>query len=102
MIIGIPSEIKPQESRVGLTPVSVQELTNYGHEVLVQDKAGFGAGFENADYIKAGAKISSTAEDIFNDSEMIIKVKEPLANEVAMLFVSLMKQLQMSLIDFHF
>ena len=85
MLIGVPSEIKPQESRVGLTPASVQELTNYGHQVLVQDKAGFGAGFENEDYEKAGGKIMSTAEDIFNDAEMIVKVKEPLTNEVAML-----------------
>ena len=85
MLIGVPSEIKPQESRVGLTPESVQQLSNYGHSVLVQDKAGFGAGFENEDYEKAGAKISSTAEDIFNDAEMIVKVKEPLTNEVAML-----------------
>ena len=85
MLIGVPSEIKPQESRVGLTPASVQELINHGHQVLVQDKAGFGAGFENEDYEKVGAKISSTAEDIFNEAEMIIKVKEPLTNEVAML-----------------
>ena len=85
MLIGVPSEIKPQESRVGLTPTSVQELTNYGHQVLVQDKAGFGAGFDNDVYEKAGAKIFATAEEIFNDSEMIVKVKEPLTSEVAML-----------------
>ena len=85
MLIGVPKEIKPQEFRVGLTPSSTQELTNHGHEVLIQDKAGFGAGFENEDYIKAGAKISLTAEDIFNDAEMIVKVKEPLVNEVEML-----------------
>jgi len=85
MLIGVPSEIKPQESRVGLTPASVQELTNYGHQVFVQDKAGFGAGFENEDYEKAGGKIILTAEDIFNDAEMIVKVKEPQKNEVEML-----------------
>ncbi|MDC0194902.1 alanine dehydrogenase [Alphaproteobacteria bacterium] len=85
MLIGVPSEIKPQESRVGLTPSSVQELTNYGHQVLVQDNAGFGAGFENEDYEKAGAKIYTSAKDIFNDVEMIVKVKEPLTNEVEML-----------------
>ena len=71
MLIGVPSEIKPQESRVGLTPSSVQELTNYGHKVIVQDNAGFGAGFENEDYIKSGASISSKVEDIFNEAEMI-------------------------------
>ena len=85
MKVGVPSEIKAQESRVGLTPLSVQELTNHGHDVLVQNNAGFGAGFENADYEKAGAKIASTAADVFNDSDMIVKVKEPQSEEVNML-----------------
>ncbi len=85
MRIGVPSEIKAQESRVGLTPLSVQELTNHGHDVLIQDNAGFGAGFENLDYEKAGAKIAPTAGDIFNDSDMIVKVKEPQSEEVSML-----------------
>jgi alanine dehydrogenase len=85
MKIGVPSEIKAQESRVGLTPLSVQELTNHGHEVFIQDNAGFGAGFENEDYQKAGAHIASTAGDIFNDSDMIVKVKEPQSEEVKML-----------------
>ncbi len=85
MLIGVPSEIKAQESRVGLTPKSVLELTNHGHEVIIQDNAGIGAGFENNDYKNAGAKISKNVSDIFNDAEMIVKVKEPLANEVEML-----------------
>ena len=85
MKIGVPTEIKAQESRVGLTPISVQELTNHGHEVIIQDNAGFGAGFENTDYEKVGAKIAPSAGDIFNDSDMIVKVKEPLSNEVSML-----------------
>ena len=85
MKIGVPTEIKAQESRVGLTPTSVQELTNHGHEVIIQDNAGFGAGFENADYEKVGAKIAPSAGDIFNDSDMIVKVKEPLSSEVSML-----------------
>ena len=85
MKIGVPKEIKAQESRVGLTPISVQELTNHGHEVIIQDNAGFGAGFENSDYEKVGAKIAPIAGDIFNDSDMIVKVKEPLSNEVSML-----------------
>ena len=85
MKIGVPKEIKAQESRVGLTPISVQELTNHGHEVIIQDNAGFGAGFENSDYEKVGAKIAPSAGDIFNDSDMIVKVKEPLSNEVSML-----------------
>ncbi|MBT3902726.1 MAG: alanine dehydrogenase [Pelagibacteraceae bacterium] len=85
MKIGIPSEIKAQESRVGLTPLSVQELTNHGHDILVQHNAGYGAGFENEDYEKAGAKIATTAGDVFNDSDMIVKVKEPQIEEVKML-----------------
>ncbi len=85
MKIGVPTEIKAQESRVGLTPRSVQELTNHGHEVIIQDNAGFGAGFENADYEKVGAKIAPSAGDIFNDSDMVVKVKEPLSSEVSML-----------------
>ena len=85
MKVGIPTEIKAQESRVGLTPASVQELINYGHEVIIQNNAGFGAGFENTDYEKAGAKIAPTAGDVFNDADMIVKVKEPLSEEVIML-----------------
>ena len=85
MKVGIPTEIKAQESRVGLTPASVQELVNYGHEVIIQDNAGFNAGFENSDYEKKGAKIAPSADDVFNDAEMIVKVKEPLNEEVSML-----------------
>ena len=85
MKVGIPAEIKAQESRVGLTPLSVQELTNHGHDVLVENNAGFGAGFENADYEKVGAKIAPTAADVFNVSDMIVKVKEPQSEEVSML-----------------
>ena len=85
MKVGVPTEIKAQESRVGLTPASVQELINHGHEVIIQDNAGFGAGFENSDYKKTGAKIAPSAGDIFNDADMIVKVKEPLTEEVAML-----------------
>ena len=85
MLIGVPLEIKAQESRVGLTPVSVKELVNHGHQILVQNQAGFGAGFENSDYESAGAKIIKEACDIFYDVDMIIKVKEPLQNEVEML-----------------
>ena len=85
MLIGVPSEIKPQESRVGLTPKSVQELVNHGHKVLIQDKAGFGAGFDNSDYKNVGAIIAPKASDVFNDADMIVKVKEPLSEEVNML-----------------
>ena len=85
MKIGVPSEIKAQESRVGLTPQSVKELVKDNHTVLIQNNAGIGAGFSNNDYEISGAKIVNSAEDIFNDSEMIIKVKEPQMNEVEML-----------------
>ena len=64
MLIGVPSEIKEQESRVGLTPISVQKLINHGHKVLVENNAGYGAGFENIDYESAGATIIKTASDI--------------------------------------
>tara|TARA_Y100000590_G_scaffold373393_1_gene437068 strand:+ start:17365 stop:18480 length:1116 start_codon:yes stop_codon:yes gene_type:complete len=85
MLIGVPSEIKAQESRVGLTPASALELINLGHNVLIQDNAGFGAGFDNQQYEKVGAKIVSDPKNIFESSDMIIKVKEPLMNEVEML-----------------
>ena len=52
MKVGVPAEIKPQESRVGLTPNSVEKLISYNHEVIIQDNAGLGAGFENSDYVK--------------------------------------------------
>ncbi len=85
MRIGVPKEIKPQETRIGLTPNSAKILTSNGHEVLVENNGGFEAGFYNNQYIKAGAKIVDKAEDIFNDADIIVKVKEPLSNEVKMI-----------------
>ena len=85
MKIGVPREIKPQENRIGLTPESVKALTTDGHEVLVENNGGFEAGFYNDQYKSAGAKIIDKAEDIFNDAEIIVKVKEPLSNEVKMI-----------------
>ena len=85
MKIGVPKEIKPQENRIGLTPDSVKILTSNGHEVLVENNSGFEAGFYNEQYKSAGAKIIDKAEDIFNDAEIIVKVKEPLSNEVKMI-----------------
>ena len=85
MKIGVPKEIKPQENRIGLTPDSVKTLVSEGHEVLVENNGGFEAGFENDQYLKAGAKIANTAADIFNDSEIIVKVKEPQEVEVNMI-----------------
>ena len=85
MKIGVPSEIKPQENRIGLTPESVKTLTSHGHKVLVQNDGGFEAGFDNDQYKSAGSKIVDKAEDIFNDAEIIVKVKEPLSSEVKMI-----------------
>ena len=85
MKIGVPKEIKPQENRIGLTPESVKALNSNGHQVLVENNGGFEAGFYNEQYIDAGAKIVEKAEDIFNDAEIIVKVKEPLTNEVKMI-----------------
>ena len=85
MIIGVPKEIKLQEHRIGLTPDSVKILTEKGHEVLVQNNGGFEAGFTNEDYKNSGAKIIDKAEDIFKEAELIVKVKEPQMNEVAMI-----------------
>ena len=85
MKIGVPKEIKPQENRIGLTPESVKTLVSEGHEVIVENNGGFEAGFENEQYIKAGARIANTAADIFDDAEIIVKVKEPQKVEVEMI-----------------
>ena len=85
MKIGVPKEIKPQENRIGLTPDSVKTLVSEGHEVIVENNGGFEAGFENDQYTNAGAKIASTAADIFNDADIIVKVKEPQKVEVDMI-----------------
>ena len=85
MKIGVPKEIKPQENRIGLTPDSVKTLVSQGHEVLVENNGGFEAGFEDDQYLKAGAKITDSAADIFNDAEIIVKVKEPQKVEVDMI-----------------
>lgn len=85
MKIGCPKEIKPQEFRVGLTPHAAREAVAHGHAVLVETGAGTGAGFADEDYIAAGARIAATAEEVFAEAEMIVKVKEPLAKERAWL-----------------
>ena len=85
MKIGVPKEIKPQENRIGLTPDSVKILISNGHEVLVEKNGGFEAGFDDDQYNSAGAKIVDKVEDIFNDAEIIVKVKEPLSNEIKMI-----------------
>ena len=85
MRVGVPKEIKNHEYRVGLTPASVAELVAHGHDVFVETKAGTGIDFSDAAYEKVGAKILPTAADVFAQSDMIVKVKEPQAVEIAML-----------------
>ena len=81
MIIGCPTEIKSQEGRVGITPAMTDAFVKNGHDVLIQKGAGQMSGFDDQEYILAGAKILGSAKDIFNKADMIIKVKEPLASE---------------------
>lgn len=85
MKIGVPKEIKVHEYRVGLTPPSVAELTAAGHEVFVETGAGAGIDFDDAAYAAVGATILGSAADVFKAAEMIVKVKEPQPQEIAML-----------------
>ena len=81
MRVGVPREIKDNEYRVGLVPSTVAELTAHGHQVMVETKAGIGAGIPDDDYRAAGAEIAANAEAILEGAELIVKVKEPLASE---------------------
>lgn len=81
MKIGIPKEIKIHEYRVGMTPSSVKELSRLGHEIIVESNAGLGIGFDNKAYQEAGARIVEDATQVFAQSEMIVKVKEPQPSE---------------------
>ncbi len=81
MRVGVPKEIKDHEDRVGLVPSSVAELVHHGHDVVVERGAGLGSGLTDDQYAAAGARIVADAEQIFAESEMIVKVKEPLAPE---------------------
>eukprot|EP01036_Dinobryon_divergens_P018320 gene18320-24953_t len=75
MRVGVPREIKPDEYRVGLTPAAVREYVAHGHEVSVETGAGVGAGYPDALYKRAGAKIAASAEAVFASAELIVKVK---------------------------
>lgn len=97
MLIGIPAEIKNNENRVALTPAGVIELLRNGHEVLIQANAGRGSGFEDFEYISAGAKIAPTIENVYTEAEMILKVKEPIPREY-----DLVKEGQLLFTYFHF
>ena len=85
MRVGLPKEIKNHEYRVGLTPASVRELTTHGHQVLVQTGAGEAIGLTDEQYLAAGATLAADAAEVFAQSEMIVKVKEPQPQECAML-----------------
>ena len=97
MIVGIPKEIKNNESRVGMTPAGVFELVKNNHTVYVQSGAGEGSGFFNQDYQKAGATILDTIGQVYAMSDMIVKVKEPIAQEY-----SLIQKGQIIFTYFHF
>ena len=97
MKIGVPKEIKNNENRVGMTPAGVFELVNYGHDVFIQSTAGEGSGFFDSDYEDVGAKILNTIEEVYESSEMIVKVKEPIVQEY-----KLIKPDQVVFTYFHF
>ena len=85
MLVGVPKEIKDNEYRVGLVPSTVRELVAGGNGVVVETQAGVGAGLADADYQAAGAKIVASPSDVFAHADLVVKVKEPLASEWAML-----------------
>jgi len=97
MKIGVPKEIKNNENRVGMTPAGVFELTKRNHTVFIQSSAGEGSGFFDADYTNVGAIMLPTIEEVYQKSEMIVKVKEPIASEY-----SLIKKDQVVFTYFHF
>ena len=97
MKVGIPKEIKNNENRVGMTPAGVAELCRHGHEVFVQHTAGEGSGFADDEYVKAGAKILPSIEEVYETAEMIVKVKEPIEPEY-----KLVRKSQLLFTYFHF
>jgi len=97
MIIGVPKEIKTNENRVSLTPAGVYELNKHGHKLYVQSTAGDGSGFSDDEYIKAGATILPSIEEVYDIADMIMKVKEPIESEY-----SLVKENQLLFTYFHF
>jgi len=85
MIIGVPKEIKPEENRVAIVPGGVETLVQKGHKVLVEKEAGLGSGFCDGEYKWAGAEIITKHEEVFYNSDLILKVKEPLPEEYPLL-----------------
>ena len=97
MKVGIPKEIKNNENRVGMTPAGVAELIRHGHEVFVQHTAGEGSGFADSEYVAVGAQILPAIEDVYRETDMIVKVKEPIEPEYR-----LIKESQLLFTYFHF
>ena len=97
MIVGVPTEVKKDEYRVAMLPVGVQELVNRGHQVVMQAGAGMGSGLPDEDYMNAGAQLVATGKDVFDQADLIIKVKEPQAEEY-----DLIRPGQMLFTYFHF
>lgn len=85
MIVGVPKEIKAQENRVAITPAGVKMFTDAGHTVLIEKNAGIGSAFSNEEYLQQGARILDTAQEIFANADMILKVKEPLPAEYGLI-----------------
>lgn len=85
MIIGVPKEIKDQEHRVGMLPSGVSQLIRHGHTVLIEEGAGAGCGYPDADYVQAGAALVDSHAEVFERAELIVKVKEPLPGEIPLL-----------------
>ncbi len=81
MVVGVPKEVKPDEYRVAMVPAGVETLTEAGHSVLVESGAGLGTGIEDSEYAAAGARIVGSAAEVYAQSELIVKVKEPLPTE---------------------
>ena len=79
MRIGIPKEVKSNEFRVSVTPSGVAELVHRGHDVVVEKSAGVGSSFSDEEYIEAGATMVDTADDVWKQGDLIVKVKEPIA-----------------------
>ena len=85
MLVGVPKEIKNNENRVAMTPAGVHELSVRGHQVLIEAGAGVGSGFQDSEYVSAGAAMASSAKEVWDKAEMIVKVKEPISPEYALM-----------------
>ena len=81
MIIGVPKEVKSDEYRVAMLPVGVEELVARGHRVMIQASAGLGSGIPDHEYLRAGAEMAATGAEIFEQADLIVKVKEPQPEE---------------------